>query len=77
MKPMTEKQGAVLAFLHSTAAAGQTPTQAELAEHFGVSRNAARNHIVALRRRGLIAIEAGVARGISLTPRGTAQLQEA
>jgi DNA-binding FadR family transcriptional regulator len=74
---MTEKQGAVLTYLRQVAADGQAPTQVELAAQFGISRNAARNHIVALRRRGLIAVEAKVARGISVTERGIARLQEA
>jgi repressor LexA len=40
MEPLTEKQKKVLQFIESRLRDGQPPSQREMAEHFGLSRNA-------------------------------------
>ena len=68
-KPLTRRQQEILAFIsdhiHS---AGFPPTRNDLVKHFGFrSPNAAESHLRALEKKGVIRIEPGQSRGITLT----------
>ncbi|MFW5857500.1 MAG: LexA family protein, partial [Planctomycetota bacterium] len=73
---LTTRQREVLAFLAGEIRReGRPPTLRELAAHFGWrSDNSARQHLRLLRRKGVIAYDEGVARGIRL--RGAAGAPE-
>jgi len=65
---LTKKQQAVLDYIKThIKERGFPPTQAEITQAFGwKSYNAAYDHLRAMRRRGVITIARGVARGISI-----------
>lgn len=68
-KPLTRRQQEILAFIsdhiHSV---GFPPTRNDLVKHFGFrSPNAAESHLRALEKKGVIRIEPGQSRGITLT----------
>lgn len=64
----TARQAEVLAVVSSLRADLQIcPTVREVAERLGVSVNCARQHLIALRRRGLVTWERGLARTIRTT----------
>lgn len=68
-KPLTKRQKEILIFIsdHITSV-GFPPTRNELSKHFGFrSPNAAESHLRALEHKGVIRIEAGRSRGITLT----------
>ena len=69
-KPLTSRQKEVLAYISDhIASAGFPPTRSDVSKHFGFrSPNAAESHLRALEHKGVIRIEAGRSRGISLTP---------
>jgi len=69
MTEPTKRQSQILRFIRdSLEAAGYPPTRAEIARAFRfASANAAEDHLRALERKGLIALDAGAARGIRLT----------
>ena len=69
-KPLTRRQKEVLAYISDhIASAGFPPTRNDVSKHFGFrSPNAAESHLRALENKGVIRIEAGRSRGISLTP---------
>lgn len=64
----TKRQGEVLVFVKNhLEGVGRPPTLAEIAAHFHWSSvNSAASHIAALRLKGLVKIDRGVARGIRL-----------
>jgi len=68
MIELTPRQQEILDFIrHTLEALGAPPTRAEIALAFGfASANAAEEHLRALARKGAIAMEPGVARGIRL-----------
>ncbi len=69
-KPLTNRQKEILAFISDHIdSAGFPPTRNDVSKHFGFrSPNAAESHLRALEHKGVIRIEAGRSRGISLTP---------
>ena len=69
-KPLTNRQKEVLNFISEHIdSIGYPPTRNELSKHFGFrSPNAAESHLRALENKGVIRIEAGRSRGITLTP---------
>lgn len=69
-KPLTRRQKEILAFISDHIdSAGFPPTRNDVSKHFGFrSPNAAESHLRALEHKGVIRIEAGRSRGISLTP---------
>jgi repressor LexA len=67
MSTPTDRQQAILDFLHEHAALhGMPPTASELAVAFDIHVNAARKHLQALAGKGLIQLVPGKARGIRL-----------
>jgi len=68
---LTEKQQSVLAFIDACSrSSGYPPTVREIARHFRFkSPKAASDHLDALERKGWIAREAGMARGLRLLSR--------
>jgi len=68
-KSLTRRQKEVLRFISDHIdSIGFPPTRNELSKHFGFrSPNAAESHLRALEHKGMIRIEAGCSRGITLT----------
>jgi len=68
-KPLTKRQKEILAFISDHIdSAGFPPTRNDISKHFGFrSPNAAESHLRALEHKGVIRIEAGHSRGITLT----------
>ncbi len=68
-KPLTKRQKEILIFISDHIDdIGFPPTRNEVSKHFGFrSPNAAESHLRALERKGVIRIEAGHSRGITLT----------
>ena len=68
-KPLTARQKEILAFISDHIdSAGFPPTRNDISKHFGFrSPNAAESHLRALENKGVIQIEAGRSRGITLT----------
>lgn len=71
MSALSDRRLAILSFIRSRVAIeGQPPTLAEIADACGLaSRGAARKHVLALQKAGLIDVAPGKARGA--TPKGT------
>ena len=70
MKPLTEKQQAVLEFVEEfVASQGYPPTVREVAAHFGIQPRAAVDHLAALKRKGQLHREPGRSRGLVLASR--------
>jgi repressor LexA len=68
MKPLTDRQQAVLAFVEEFCERqGYPPTVREVAAAFGIQPRAAVDHLAALRRKGYLHREPGLSRGLSLT----------
>lgn len=77
MKPLTEKQHAVLAFVEEFCRRqGYPPTVREVAARFGVQPRAAADHLAALKRKGYLHREPGRSRGLSLVSRLEDQVVE-
>jgi repressor LexA len=68
-KPLTDRQNQILTFISEHIDnIGFPPTRNDLSEHFGFrSPNAAQSHLQALEKKGVIQIERGRSRGITLT----------
>lgn len=68
-KPLTRRQQEILVFISKHIdSIGFPPTRNELSSHFGFrSPNAAESHLRALESKGMIRIEPGRSRGITLT----------
>jgi len=77
MKPLTEKQQAVLTFVEDFCERqGYPPTVREVASHFAVQPRAAADHLEALKRKGYLRREPGLSRGLVLSLRGPGQVVE-
>ena len=77
MKPLTEKQQAVLAFVEDFCERqGYPPTVREVAAHFAIQPRAAVDHLDALKRKGHLHREPGLSRGLVLSLRGPGQVVE-
>jgi repressor LexA len=67
MKPLTDRQQSVLAFVEEFCSRqGYPPTVREVAAAFGIQPRAAVDHLAALKRKGYLHREPGVSRGLSL-----------
>ena len=70
MKPLTERQREVLAFVEDFCGhQGYPPTVREVAAHFAIQPRAAVDHLAALKRKGYLHREPGRSRGLALSPR--------
>ncbi len=70
MKPLTDRQQAVLEFVEEfVARRGYPPTVREVAAAFGIQPRAAADHLEALRRKGQLHREPGRSRGLVLSAR--------
>ena len=78
-KPLTHRQKEVLTFIADHIdSAGFPPTRSDVSKHFGFrSPNAAESHLRALEHKGVIRIEAGRSRGITLTALSSSNLPAA
>ncbi len=77
MKPLTEKQQAVLTFVEDFCVRqGYPPTVREVAAHFAIQPRAAADHLEALKRKGHLHREPGLSRGLVLSLRGPGQVVE-
>jgi len=66
---LTKRQTEVLTFLgHYFQSNRDYPTQREIADHFGISQNAAALHLVALSKKNYVVRLPGERRNIRLTP---------
>jgi repressor LexA len=67
MANLTPRQAEILDFIRDAVREeGYPPSQRDIAQHFGFAQNAARDHLLALVRKGEIEIAANDARGIRL-----------
>jgi repressor LexA len=75
-KPLTKRQKEILTFISDHIdSAGFPPTRNDVSKHFGFrSPNAAESHLRALEHKGVIRIEAGCSRGITLTALSSSNL---
>lgn len=77
MKPLTERQQAVLTFVEEFCRfKGYPPTVRDVAAHFGVQPRAAADHLAALKKKGYLRREPGLSRGLSLASRIEDQVVE-
>ena len=77
MKPLTEKQQAVLTFVEEFCERqGYPPTVREVAASFAIQPRAAADHLEALKRKGHLRREPGLSRGLVLSLRGPGQVVE-
>ena len=77
MKPLTDKQQVVLAFVEEFCARqGYPPTVREVAIRFAIQPRAAADHLAALKRKGYLHREPGLSRGLTLTPRSLGPVVE-
>ena len=77
MKPLTDRQQAVLAFVEEFCLRqGYPPTVREVAAHFGIQPRAATDHLAALKRKGYLHREPGLSRGLSLASRSLGPVVE-
>jgi repressor LexA len=67
MEPLTPRQQQVLEFLMSRLDEGAPPSQQEIADHFGLVRNAAHQLVGYLRKKGYL-VDIGGYRGLRLSP---------
>ena len=67
MDPLTQRQQQVLEFLMSRLDEGAPPSQQEIADHFGLVRNAAHQLVGYLRKKGYL-VDIGGYRGLRLYP---------
>ncbi len=77
MKPLTDRQQTVLAFVEEFCSRqGYPPTVREVAAAFGIQPRAAVDHLAALKRKGYLHREPGVSRGLSLAMRSVGPVVE-
>ncbi|MGB7453210.1 MAG: transcriptional repressor LexA [Lysobacterales bacterium] len=78
-KPLTNRQKEILTFISDHIdSVGFPPTRNDVSKHFGFrSPNAAESHLRALEHKGVIRIEAGRSRGITLTALSSSNLPAA
>lgn len=65
-RPLTAQQQRVLSTVRRGIEAGGAPTLRELADELGVSQNGARDHLLALARKGVVRVDPYAGRGVSL-----------
>src|SRR5262245_15747531 len=76
MKPLTEKQNAVLRFVREEVRrSGIPPTVREIARHFKVFPKAIQDHLAALERKGALQRAKDLARGLIVEVRRAARRQ--
>jgi repressor LexA len=67
MKELTARQGEVLGFIKKhISTAGYAPTIREIGDHFGISVKGVQDHLMVLKRKGVITSESGKARTIKV-----------
>jgi repressor LexA len=77
MRPLTERQHAVLTFVEEFCRQqGYPPTVREVAARFGIQPRAAADHLAALKKKGYLHREPGRSRGLALTSRLEDQVVE-
>jgi repressor LexA len=77
MKPLTDRQQTVLAFVEEFCERqGYPPTVREVAAAFSIQPRAAADHLEALDRKGYLHREPGLSRGLSLNPRSPGTVVE-
>jgi len=77
MKPLTERQRLVLAFVEDFCVRqGYPPTVREVAAHFAIQPRAAADHLAACKRKGYLHREPGRSRGLALFPRSPGAVVE-
>ena len=77
MKPLTEKQQAVLDFVEEFCLRQGYPTTVrDVAAHFAIQPRAAADHLEALKRKGHLRREPGLSRGLVLSLKGPGQVVE-
>jgi len=77
MKPLTERQRQVLAFVEEfVAGQGYPPTVREVAARFGIQPRAAADHLAACKRKGYLHREPGRSRGLTLASRALGPVVE-
>jgi repressor LexA len=77
MKPLTERQRLVLAFVEDFChRQGYPPTVREVAGAFGIQPRAGADHLAALKRKGYLHREPGRSRGLALFPRAPGAVVE-
>lgn len=77
MKPLTDRQQAVLAFVEEFCERqGYPPTVREVAIRFAIQPRAAADHLAALKRKGYLHREPGLSRGLSLASRSPGPVVE-
>jgi|UniRef100_A0A7C3SID7 repressor LexA len=77
MKPLTERQRQVLAFVEEFCRVkGYPPTVREVAARFAIQPRAAADHLAALKRKGYLHREPGLSRGLALASRLEEQVVE-
>jgi repressor LexA len=75
MKPLTEKQGRVLAFLEDRLDDNNPPSQRQIAEHFGLAQNAVYQLVGYLKKKGYI-VDTGGHRGLRLSQAYLEQIRQ-
>ncbi len=77
MKPLTDRQQQVLAFVEEFCGRqGYPPTMRDVATHFGIQPRAAVDHLAAIERKGYLHREPGLSRGLSLPSRSLGAVVE-
>lgn len=76
MKPLTEKQSRILAFLENRLGDNNPPSQRQIAEHFGLAQNAVYQLVGYLKKKGYI-VDAGGHRGLRLSQAYLEQIRQA
>lgn len=78
LKPLTKRQQEIFDYiLECMSANGAPPTRVEIAHHFGFrSANAAEDHLKALDKKGHIELRSGTSRGIFITEKARAGMNQ-
>jgi repressor LexA len=76
MEPLTPKQQQVLEFVASRLGEENPPSQREIADHFGLARNAVHQLVGYLKKKGYL-VEAGGHRGLRRSPQYLQERREA
>lgn len=76
MKPLTEKQSRILAFLENRLGDNNPPSQRQIAEHFGLAQNAVYQLVGYLKKKGYI-VDTGGHRGLRLSQAYLEQIRQA
>ncbi len=76
MRPLTEKQRKILAFIEARLSENNPPSQRQIAGHFGLSQNAVYQLIGYLKKKGYL-VDSGGHRGLRLSQDYLEQLHQA